>query len=91
MKIVEEGINSSIREWQCAECKTTHHRDENSAINGLRKVLRDLSKNSETVVSQVPSLGPTLIKERWAWCVLPSGMLCMLRGQNSEILAASRN
>ena len=90
-KIVEEGINPSIREWQCAKCKAIHHRDENSAINGLRKVLRDLSKNGETIVSRVPSLGLALIKERWAWCVLPSGMLCMLQGQDSEIFAASRN
>ncbi len=79
-KIVEGGLNPSIRKWQCAECKTIHHRDENSAINGLRKVLRDFSKNSETIVSQVPSLGLALIKERWAWCALPSGMLCMPRG-----------
>ena len=90
-KIVEGGINPSIREWHCAECKTIHHRDENSAINGLRKVLRDFSKNSETIVSQVPSLGLALIKERWAWCVLPSGMLCIPQGQGSENLAASRN
>ena len=90
-KVVEGGIHPSIRKWQCAECKTIHHRDENSAINGLRKVLRDFSKNSETIVSQVPSLGLGSIKERWAWCVLPSGMLCMPRGQVSENLAASRN
>ena len=90
-KMVEGGIHPSIRKWQCAECKTIHHRDENSAINGLRKVLRDFSKNSETIVSQVPRLGLTLIKEQWAWCALPSGMLCMPRGQVSENLAASRN
>jgi putative transposase len=91
LTVVEGGIEPSCRQWQCKECKTLHHRDENSAINGLRKILWDFSTNSETIVSQVPSLGLALIKERWAWCVAPSGILCMPRGQDSEILAAPRN
>ena len=89
--IVEEGLAPSIREWCCAGCKTIHHRDENSAINGLRKVLRDFSTNSETIVSQVPGSGLALVKERWAWCALPSGMRCILRGQGSDFFAAPRN
>lgn len=89
--IVQEGIHPSCREWQCKKCKAFHIRDENSGIHGLRKVLRDLSINGETVVSQVPGSGLALIKERWAWCARPSGMHCMLRGQSSEIFAASRN
>ena len=35
----------SIRKWQCPECQIIHERDENSAQNGLRGVLRDFSKN----------------------------------------------
>ena len=77
---VREGIDPSRRLWQCQHCKAIHHRDENAAINGLRKVLRDMTKNSETIVSQVPGSGLALIQERWAWCVLPSGVLSTPRG-----------
>lgn len=88
---VEGGINPSYRQWQCRGCNTVHHRDENSGIHGIRKVLRDLSRNGETVVSQVPSLGLVQIKERWAWCAVPSGMLRIPRGQSSKSLAAPGN
>ena len=89
--VVPEGIDPSFRQWQCAECKIVHHRDENAAINGLRKVLRDFSKNGETIVSQVPGSGLAPIKERWAWCVAPGGVLCTPRRQDREFFAASRN
>lgn len=91
LNVVQEGIDPSCRQWQCAKCKTLHIRDENSAITGLRNVLRDFSTNGEIIVSQVPSSGLVLIKERWAWCARPSGVHCMSRGQSSELIAASRN
>lgn len=91
LAVVEGGIDPSCREWECKECKTLHHRDENSAVNGLRKVLGDFSAKGETLVSQVPGSGLALIQERWAWCVLPSGIRCIPRGQDSKILAAPRN
>ena len=80
---VPEGLNPSIREWNCPECQCIHLRDENSAINGLRKILRDLEKCG-TYVSQVPCSGLFQIIGRWAWRVLPSGVQKALRGQDSE-------
>ena len=73
----------SIRKWQCPECQTIHQRDENSAQNGLRGVLRDFSKNYETIVSTVSGSDLVPVLERWAWSVLPSGVIPTLRGQSS--------
>ena len=69
-----------------------HIRDENAAINGLRKVLRDFpEKNGGETPSIVSSSDLTLVKERWAWCVVPSGVFVTSQGKNSELLAASGN
>ena len=56
--ILPRSINPSIREWQCPECQEVHHRDENAAKNGLRKIL------------QLPCLGlqdNLEIRSRRAW------------------------
>lgn len=88
---VEEGIHPSLRIWQCLHCKTLHLRDENAGINGLRKILWDLSTKGEEISSQVPSSGLAPIKERWAWCALPSGVRCTLRRQSCDNITASGN
>ena len=74
------GLLPSIRQWECPCCKTMHIRDENAGQNGLKKILRDLEKNSETVVSPVPGSGLIPVTERWAWRALPSRMEYILRG-----------
>lgn len=78
--ICPEGLNPSIRQWDCPNCQFTHLRDENAAINGLKKILRDLIKTGETLVSQVPCSGLFQVVERWAWCALPSGVQKTLQG-----------
>jgi transposase len=83
--VEEQGIPVSLRQWQCSQCQTEHIRDENAAINGLRKILRDLpQKNEGEHLSIVSGSDLAFVKKRWAWCVLPSGVLVTLRGQNGE-------
>ncbi len=36
------GLNPSVRSWTCPDCKTNHLRDENAAINGLKKTIEKL-------------------------------------------------
>ncbi len=72
----------SIRKWTCPQCEAEHLRDENSARNGLKKVLRDLQEKNETHVSSVSGSDLVFVKERWALCVLPSGVVTIPRGQN---------
>lgn len=77
---VAGGLHPSIRSWQCAACDYRHHRDENSAINGLR--ITSVNKSAPNLLGVVPSSGPVSVKERWTWRVLPSGVKT-LRGKNS--------
>ena len=88
--VVEGGLAPNIRNWECAACNTRHIRDENAAKNGLSKVLRDLAKKSELLSSQVSGSDLVSIVKRWAWRVLPSGIRCILRGQNCDHLASVR-
>ncbi len=85
-----EGLCPSIRTWECPDCRTFHIRDENAAQNGLKQVLRDLTK-SETLVSLVPGSGLVSVIERWAWRVLPSGVQNALQGSKQRLIAAPRN
>jgi putative transposase len=91
-KIESGGIPVSVRQWQCSGCQTIHIRDENAAINGLGKVLRDLSKKykgeNPLIVS---SSDPVFVKKRWAWCVFPSGVQKTLRGETAIMIAAPGN
>lgn len=86
LHIEEQGIPVALRQWQCVQCQTLHIRDENAAMNGLRKILRDLSQKNEGLCPSIVS-GSDLafIKKRWAWCVLPSGVLVTPRGQDSKV------
>ena len=88
---VEGGIPLAIRKWECPHCKTFHIRDENAAINGLKKILWDLKEKKEVLASIVSGSDLGSVKERWAWCVSASGVVSTLRGRNSEIFAASGN
>src|SRR5208337_5417596 len=61
-----EGLSPSIRRWPCPACQTGHIRDENAAINGLRKVIRNLPQEYGTNVPIVPCSGLVSVEERWA-------------------------
>jgi len=92
--VVEGGLDVSIRQWKCSQCSADHLRDENSAILGLRKILRD--QKNEALASIVPCSGLVYVNKRCAWCVLPSGIRKIPQGHEQQVvfeslLAASRN
>jgi putative transposase len=89
--VCKEGLHPQVREWSCPLCHHVHLRDENSAINGLKKILRDLQEQYETFVSPVPCSGLFQVIERWAWCALPSGVYKTLRGFEQQEIAAPGN
>jgi hypothetical protein len=81
----EAGIPPAIRQWECPCCQTKHLRDENSAIKGLRQVLRNFPKKSGgEILPQVSGSDLDPVKERWAWSVFQSGVSTTLLGQSSE-------
>lgn len=85
LSIEEQGIPVSLRTWQCQQCQSVHIRDENAALNILKKVLRDfLQKDKGENPLLVPGSGFSLVKERWAWCVLPRGVIITPRGLGSN-------
>lgn len=84
--VVDGGLAPHIRDWKCPACSSQHIRDENAAKNGLRKTLRDLN-----LKQLVPGSGRASVEKRWAWCVLPSGVVSTLRGQSSDPVATPRN
>lgn len=96
---VENGLPVHIRSWICPSCSTHHHRDENSAQNGLIRVLRNLKTKSEQYpCSSVPGSGHDVdtrdklisCKHRWAWNVWPSGMVTIPQGLNCENIVSSK-
>lgn len=89
--ICPESLDPSIRIWNCPSCQKVHLRDENAAINGLKKILRDLEKKCETIISQVPCSGLFQVIERWAWRVLPSGVKKTSAGAERREIAAPGN
>lgn len=84
-----QGIPLAQRQWRCQQCEAIHIRDENAAINGLGKVLRDLPQKYETKVSIV-SGSDLVVQQRWAWRVLPSGVVTLPQGQNREEIHSAR-
>jgi len=91
LRVEEQGIPVSLRQWQCPQCQIVHIRDENAAINGLGKLLRELSTKSEgEYPSIVSSSDPAFVKKRWAWCILPSGVVVTPRGQDGEAIRNTR-
>lgn len=60
-------------------------------LGNFKKVLWDLIEKKEASASIVSGSDLGFVKERWAWCVSPSGVVSTLRGRNSEIFAASGN
>jgi len=78
--IVEGGLPPKIRVWRCSNCQAVHIRDENAAINGLGKVLRDLAEKGVMKITPKVSGSDLAPKERWAWCVLPSDVIVTSRG-----------
>jgi len=86
-----QGIPVACRKWQCPQCQAEHIRDENAAINGLRKVLRDLSEKDGGVIPPIVS-GSDLafVKKRWAWCVLPGGVLVTPRREDGKVICSTK-
>ena len=82
--VVEGGLCPSIRDWSCPGCSVEHIRDENAAINGYRKILRDLKQTEETKVSSVPCSGLVSIQKRCVWRVLPSGVVTLRGGKTAS-------
>ena len=37
-----QGFSPDIRWWKCPSCNKVHHRDENSSLNGLKKIFTTL-------------------------------------------------
>ena len=88
--VVEGGLAPSIRRWRCPSCSSENDRDENAAQNGLREVLRELSKKCETFVSQVSGSDLVHVDERWVWRVLPGGVLQTPRRQKQRVNRGAR-
>lgn len=81
---VPGGLCPSIRQWECSNCKAMHIRDENAAINGHRKILRDLKQIGEMKISSVPGSGLVSIQKRCVWRVLPSGVVTLCGGKTAR-------
>jgi len=87
-QVVEGGLQPTIREWSCESCHTHHIRDENAAINGLRRILGDASQKRSELSERVPGSGHFSVKERWVWRVGPRGVHCTSRGTGSSLMSS---
>ena len=84
-RVEEQGIPVEIRRWQCLQCQTLHIRDENAAINGLKKTLNGLMEKYEGLCSSVVSCSDlACVNRRWAWSVLPGGIIKIPRGEDGD-------
>ena len=90
VKVVTEGISPDKRMWTCKKCKTDHIRDENAAINGLKQILRNQTKKKENISYVSGSDLAFKVKERWVWCVKPSGVQSTLQGPNCGDTASAK-
>jgi putative transposase len=88
--VVEGGIPPSERVWSCPGCGGVHIRDENAAINGLKRVLEDWKRKDGELSLSVPGSGLDSVRERWAWRVRPSEGLCPSRGMDCGQTASAR-
>ena len=89
--IKEGGIHPSIRHWRCPSCSSENDRDENAAKHGLQCTFEALCTTGEANAFPVPGSGLFQVTERWAWRVLPSGVVKIRRGKNSDLIAAPGN
>jgi len=87
---VEGGIPLSRRVWSCPGCGDVHIRDENAALNGLRRVLEKCKGKDGELSPSVPGSGLVSVRERWAWRVRPSEGLCPARGMDCGTTASAR-
>jgi len=88
--VVSDGIAPGISAWICSECKTHHHRDENAAINGMRKVLRNHQDLISAQALVLPGSGRVSISKHCAWRVRPSGVIMTPRGMDSSEAASAK-
>jgi len=76
--VVQGGLLPSIRCWQCPGCGVHHHRDENAAQNGLRRLEPLELPTSHTVETDTTVQSPrpnVTITHRARWRVRPVGIL----------------
>ena len=65
--VVPDGISPHVRQWDCPHCGSPHLRDENSARNGLSRLIK-----KKNLVSGSDSPFVAKPRERYTWRVMPS-------------------
>jgi putative transposase len=64
--VVPDGISPDVRQWDCPHCGSPHFRDENSARNGLSRLMKKMH-----LVSGSDSPFVAKPRERYTWRVMP--------------------
>jgi putative transposase len=64
--VVPGGISPDVRQWTCPHCGSHHIRDENSARNGLSRLLQEMNLVSG---SDYPVVAKP--QQRYTWRVMP--------------------